>query len=68
MVKFIQKNSVHFKMSKGLCENLNKEHINLLLPTEIWWLSGGGVLNRVLKLKNELHEYFQETNKQYFAK
>jgi hypothetical protein len=34
-------------MFKKLCGNLDKQHINLLLHAEIWWLSRGSVLNGV---------------------
>jgi hypothetical protein len=47
-------------MFKKLCENLDKEHINLLQHIEIRWLSKGRVLNRVFELKGELQEYFQK--------
>ena len=42
------------RIFKRLCENLDKEHINLLLHTEIWWLSRGRVINRVFELKDGL--------------
>ena len=47
MVNFIKQRPVHSRMFKRLCENLDKEHRNLLLCTEIRWLSRGKVLNRV---------------------
>jgi hypothetical protein len=53
MVNFHKQRPVHSRMFKKLCENLDKDHINLLLHTEIWWLSRGGVLNRVSELKGE---------------
>jgi hypothetical protein len=53
---------------KKLCENLDKEHVNLLLQSEIWWLSRGGDLNRVFELKGELQDCFQENNRPDFAK
>ena len=68
MVNFIKQKSVHPGMFKRPCENLNKEHINLLLRTEIRSLSRGTVLNRIFELKDKLQEYFQRSNKQVFAK
>jgi hypothetical protein len=47
IVNFLKQRPVHMRMFKKLCENLDKEHINLLLHTEIWWLSRGRVLSRV---------------------
>ena len=67
MVNYKQR-PVHSRMFKRWCGNLGKEHINLLLHTEIRWLSRGRVLNRVFDLKDELQEYFQENKKQDFAK
>ena len=68
MVNFIKQRPVHSRMFKRLCENLDKEHLNLLLHAEIRWLSRRRVLNKLFELKDELHKYFQETNKQGFAK
>jgi hypothetical protein len=48
------------RMFKKLRENLDKQHINLLLYTEIRWLSRGRVLNRVFEMKVELQDSFQE--------
>jgi hypothetical protein len=50
------------------CENLNKQHVNLLLHTVIQWLSRGRLLNRVFELKGELQDYFQEDSRPDFAK
>ena len=55
-------------MFRRFCENLDTEHINLLQHTEIRWLSRGRVLDRMFELKDELHKYLQETNKQNLAK
>jgi hypothetical protein len=56
MVNFVKQKQVHWRMFKKLCENRNKEHINVLLRTQIWWLSRGRVLNWVF----ELQEYFKK--------
>jgi hypothetical protein len=52
---------------KKLCKNLDKRNINLLLHTEIQWLSRGRVLNRVFELKGELQDYFQENSMPDFS-
>ncbi|KRX52127.1 Zinc finger BED domain-containing protein 5 [Trichinella sp. T9] len=67
MINFIKQRPVHSKMFKKLCESLDKEHVNLLLYTEIQWLSRGRVLNRVFQL-NELQIYFEQNDKPNFSK
>jgi hypothetical protein len=61
MVNFIKQRTIYSRMFKKLCENLEKQHINLLQNTEIRWLS------RMLELK-ELQDYFQENSRPDFAK
>jgi hypothetical protein len=55
-------------MFKKLCENLDKQYINLLLHKEIQWLSRGRLLNRLSELKGEFQDYFQENSTPDFAK
>ena len=47
MAYFIKQKPVYFRMFKWLFENLDKEHLNVLLCTEIWWLNRGRILNIV---------------------
>jgi hypothetical protein len=68
MVKFIKQRLVHSRVFKKLCENMDKQHMNLLLHTEIWWISRGRVLNRVFELRGELQVYFQENSRPDFSK
>jgi hypothetical protein len=49
------------------CENLDKQHINLLLHIAIQWLSRGRVLNRVPELEGEPQDYFQGKSMPDFA-
>ncbi|XP_062912991.1 zinc finger BED domain-containing protein 5-like [Mobula hypostoma] len=53
MINLIKQRPVHLRMFKKLCENLDKEHTNLLLQTEIRSLSRGRVLNTVFELKDD---------------
>jgi hypothetical protein len=46
-----------------LCENLEKQHINLLLHAEIRWLSRRRDLHKVSELKGESQDYFQENSR-----
>lgn len=67
MVNFI-KDQFTPECLKKLCENLNKQHTNLLPNTEIQWHSTGRVLNRVFELKGELQDYVQENSNPDSAK
>jgi hypothetical protein len=68
MVNFIKQRPIHSRMFKKLCENLDTQHVHLLLHTEIRWLSRGRVISRVFELKGELQHYLQENSKPDFAK
>lgn len=68
VISFINRRPIHCRMFKSVCGNLGKQHINLLLYTEIWWLSRVRVLNKVFELKGVSHVYFQESSKPDFAK
>jgi hypothetical protein len=50
MVNFIKQRTVHSRIFKKLCENLDKQHVNVLLHTEMQCLSRARVLNRVFEL------------------
>ncbi len=67
MVNFIKQKPGHCTMFKKLCESFDKECVNLLLHTEIRWLSRGLLLDRLYQLQNELIEYFHDNNRQEFA-
>jgi hypothetical protein len=60
MVNFIKQNQFTPECLKKWCENLYKQHINLLLHTEIQCLSRGRILNRVFELEHEMQDCFQE--------
>jgi hypothetical protein len=68
MVNFTKQRPVHSKMFKKLCENLDKQHINILPHIEILWLSRGRVLNRVSGVRGELQDYFQDNSRPDFSK
>src|SRR4029434_6321708 len=41
-------------------ENMGAEHTQLLLHTEVRWLSRGRILNRLLELQSEVHTFLIE--------
>ena len=61
MVNFIKQRPLKSCMFAKLCENMQKDHVTLLLHTEARWLSRGKVLTRVLLL------FFKENNKTSFC-
>ncbi len=62
IVNNIKANALKSRMFERLCENLDATHKNLILHTEIRWLSKGKVLARLCELKNELIQFFSNTS------
>ncbi len=54
-------------MFARLCENMQKDHVTLLLHTDARWLSRGKVFKRVFELRQELLLFFKENNKASFC-
>ena len=67
MVNFIKQRPLKSRMFARLCENMQKDHVTLLLHTEARWLSRGKVLSRVFELRQELLLFFKENNKASFC-
>ncbi len=63
MVNFIKQRPLTSRMFARLCENMQKDHVTLLLHTEARWLSRDKVLTRVFELRQELLLFFKENNK-----
>lgn len=68
MIDFIKQKPVYSKMFKELCENLDKEHINLLLHAEVQELSRWRVLNRTSEPNGELQGYVRKHSRPDSAK
>ncbi|XP_025419339.1 zinc finger BED domain-containing protein 5-like [Sipha flava] len=62
-VKFLKSRPLKTKLFKKLCEEMGSDHQNLLLHTEIRWLSRGKVLTRLFELRNEVNIFLKEHTK-----
>jgi zinc finger BED domain-containing protein 5/7/8/9 len=69
-VNFIKSRATNSRLFALLCDEVGAEHRQLLLHTEVRWLSRGRVLQRLFSLRNEIHLFLTEKNEQlasYFA-
>ena len=61
IVNFMKSSSLHTRLFRKLCEDMESEHKNLLYYTKVRWLSKGNVLSRVFELRDELKIYLNDT-------
>ena len=61
IVNFVKSSSLHTRLFKKLCEDMESEHKNLLYYTKVRWLSKGNILSRVFELRDELKIYLNDT-------
>lgn len=60
IVNFIETRPQKSHKFKTICNDMDSLHENLLLDTEVRWLSRGNVLARVFELHIEMHLFFIE--------
>nr|XP_054593370.1 SCAN domain-containing protein 3-like [Nothobranchius furzeri] len=60
VINFIKSRPLNARLFSRLCENMGAEHTQLLLHTEVRWLSRGKILNRLLELRSEVHAFLTE--------
>ena len=67
MVNFIKSRLLKSRLFTKLCEEMGSQHVNLILHTEVRWLSRGKVLSRVFELKEEMLTFFTVEDKKDFC-
>ncbi|XP_038160542.1 protein FAM200A-like [Cyprinodon tularosa] len=60
VINFIKSRPINARLFRSLCENTGAEHTELLLHTEVRWLSRGKVLNRLFELRAEVHTFLKK--------
>nr|XP_027201527.1 zinc finger BED domain-containing protein 5-like [Dermatophagoides pteronyssinus] len=67
MVNYIKSRPLKNRLFSKLCQAMEAKHQSLLLHTEVRWLSRGKVLSRVLELKENLKQFFNDDgNSEFF--
>lgn len=61
-VNFIKSRPAHSRLFHVLCDEMGSEHLQLLLCTEVRWLSREKVLSRLFKLHREIQMFLQDKN------
>jgi hypothetical protein len=54
MVNYIKSKPLQSRLLSALCSAMEAAHTQLLLHTEVRWLSGGPVISRFCELREEL--------------
>ena len=65
VINFIKSQPLNSSLFRLLCKKMEAEHTQLLLHTEVRWLSRGKILNRLFKLRTEVGMFCKEHNSPY---
>lgn len=60
VVNFIKSRALNSRLFSLLCSDMGSDHIQLLLHTEIRWLSRGKMLGRLIELRLEVQTFIME--------
>jgi hypothetical protein len=61
VVNFVKARPLNSRLFAVLCEEMQADHKPLLLHSEVRWLSRGKVLKRLVKLKEEVRKFLQDS-------
>ncbi|XP_057184698.1 zinc finger BED domain-containing protein 5 [Triplophysa rosa] len=61
IVNFIKTRPLQSRLFRLLCEEMGSDHVQLLLHTEVRWLSRGRVLTRLFELRNEAQIFLSDS-------
>lgn len=64
-VNFIKSRALNSRLFHNLCDEMDSIHKQLLLHTEVRWLSRGRVISRVFELRHEILIFLSDTDFQY---
>lgn len=62
VVNFIKSRALNSRLFSTLCSEMGSAHIQLLLHTEVRWLSKGKMLSRLFELRSEVQLFLMETD------
>ena len=60
VINFIKSRPLNSRLFHSLCESMGSEHTELLLHTEVRWLSRGRILTRLFELRDEAASFLSE--------
>lgn len=65
IINFIKARPLNSRLFSLLCDDMGSEHKQLLLHSEVRWLSRGKVLTRLFELRQEVLLFVKEINEDY---
>lgn len=65
IINFIKARPLNSRLFSLLCDDMGSEHKQLLLHSEVRWLSRGKVLTRIFELRQEVLLFVKEINEDY---
>jgi hypothetical protein len=65
IINFIKARPLNSRLLSLLCDDMGSEHKQLLLHSEVRWLSRGKVLTRLFELRQEVLLFVKEINEDY---